>query len=353
MQTPHSKAKDYFDLQKNGYTRQQIADLHGVKPQSVKRQINRYKRKLVSRFENRPIQSVFSVDLDSTGINTPKSQNGRFSTVKNVGFHAVVDSDVQPSFDAITISPSIGEKFEVMHIPTNDCLVFGDMHIPLHNELMLRRALYVCRRFYPHIRNLAIGGDSLNLDFISAHLKNGPTLSTEAELDTSFKVWHDIDRLDVFDHVYEIPGNHTERVSKSVNDHLQLKRIYGMIFGNQWPKMQFHFTDLDYAYLGDKWMIGHPERYNGSGGKLPSEMADYHQRNVISFHNHIIGESQNKNGKFIGIDCGHMTDPDKHWYTKRRFHKYTRWIAGFVVISNGYHYTYKDGFTDWKALGCA
>lgn len=237
-----------------------------------------------------------------------------------------------------------------MHLPSNSAVVLSDFHIPHHNAPMIRRALGCAKYKYPHIRHCVINGDFFNFDSPSAHPKNGPS----TDPDTTIRIGGDVLRsvMRVFDHLWIVNGNHDERIAKAVNANFRLDLLINAALGENRPtNCVLHVSNLDYMYVGDKWLVGHPSSYSGQGGKTPSELANLFERNVIAAHNHIVGVSQSKNGKYIGVDSGHLTAPGGHYYLLRRLTKFTQWNSGFVVIDNGYAYPYTEAFTDWSALG--
>lgn len=256
----------------------------------------------------------------------------------------------KPVFPSESVPKSVVPKFDKpLQVPDENCLVIGDLHVPLHSELMLERAVYVVRRYYPHVRTCVIGGDLWDFDSISDHPKNYAMMDPNESLGIGGDVLRYLGNI--YENTYIVPGNHDERFSKRLDKPFSMKRLIGAALVDNWPKGQLHISDLDYLYVGDHWVIGHPSSYSGQGGKTPAEYADLYQRNAIAMHNHLVGYAPSKSGKYIGIDSGHLTDPEKHFYAYRRFNKFTRWQSGFVVLSHGYAYPYTENFTDWRALG--
>jgi hypothetical protein len=304
------RALEYIRLRGLGWSNERIADQFNIQPASVRRTINLYKQfnPDLSTNDSASKNLIGGPDFEQGGTSLPDLNNDANSGGE------VPQIDGKPgqlSFDDIHISESIADVEQPLQVPTNDCMVFGDLHVPMHNTLMLRRAIHIRNTCFAHIRHLLVGGDWHNFDRISRHPKNAPGVATEFELQKSSEVGHDIGSW--FDWIGVIPGNHDERFAARLDDDISLKRLFGLVFTDHWPDAEFHFSNLDYAFIGDKWVAGHPSSYSGQGGKKPAELTDFYQRNAISFHNHIVGEAQNKNGNFIGVDAGHMTDPNKHF----------------------------------------
>lgn len=323
----------YKSLLDQGYTIEGIAQERRIKPESVTR--------ILRDAGFLPAYAYKRGETDTGSISVPNAQQTPVQPA---------NSPQRPS-DLVTIPKSLSNDEKPLQVPTENVLVFGDMHAPYHNEIMLQRAIYVARKFYPHVRDVVFGGDTFNMDAISIHPKNARSVQLDVELIVGGDVAATI--LNCFDRGWIIPGNHDERVAKKLDQPFSTEQLFGAAFAHlrAWPTCELHFSNLDYLYIGEHWIAGHPSKYSGQGGKMPSDLAQFYRRNTVSFHNHIVGESQSKDGDYIGIDAGHMTDPDKHFYVKRRFNTFTRWRSGFVVISNGYAYRYTDMFTDWSALG--
>lgn len=242
-----------------------------------------------------------------------------------------------------------------LRIYDGDALVLGDLHFPHHNKLMLIRAINLLAQRFPHIKRIIFGGDTFDFSKISQH----PHTSREAGTSETIRLGGDVLRvvLKLFEEAIFLNGNHDERVAKKMDDAWDLELLINAALGQYWPdNCDVKVSNLDYLLVDHperQWVIGHPSHYSGQGGKTPSDLADVWGRNVITFHNHVCGESPSKSGNFVGIDAGCMTVAEQHSYQNRRLTKFTRWQCGFVVLSDGYAYRFTENFTDWKALGAA
>lgn len=240
-------------------------------------------------------------------------------------------------------------------IPTPNVLVLSDLHCPYHNRAMLRRALQVTRRHYPHIKDVAIIGDIFNHAQISRHPKDAPEVDLNTEHNITAEVLRAI--LKYFDNAYICMGNHDIRVSRKLEQPYDLaKLIYGAL-GGVLPACKLHVSNLSYLYVDApayerRWMLGHPSKYSGQGGKTPSEIADIEHVNVVCAHNHRIGRAVSRDGRWEGVDLGHMTDPTQHFYIQSSMNTFPKWSSGFAVISDGYAETFTERFTNWRSLGC-
>jgi predicted phosphodiesterase len=244
----------------------------------------------------------------------------------------------------IAQSDALRDADEAVTIPSGDCLVIGDLHVPYHNADLLEKARRVAAQH--GITTVAIIGDLFDFGAISRH----PRTERQAALDDELTVAGDVLRalLDGFDHCYICNGNHDERVARAMNSPLGLDKLIAAALGRNWPACSITVTSRDYLYLGEQWLLGHPSRYSGRGGTTPSDLADLEQRNIVTGHNHLIGLQQSKSGRYVGIDTGHCTLPDRHGYVRQRLTTFPRWNGGFTLIQDGYATLYTERFTNWN-----
>lgn len=297
----YDDAKEWYSLHNSGKTWRQIATMLNTTPEAVRSKVKRYKKQIKA--------------FDIPSIVIPPSQ---------------------PLTDEKPISiPGLA-----------NALILGDLHVPHHNSVMLERALKITAKEFPHIKTIVIGGDIFDFSSISSYSKD----SVQEAINSSIRLGGDVMRalFAPFDLSIITPGNHDQRLAKKVDANFDFELVINAAFGKNWPKSEVKISNMDYIYMGQNWLIGHPSNYSGQGGKTPSDLADLYQRNVITFHNHVVGYSQSRSGKYIGVDAGHSTVEDQHYYKERRLNKFVRWNSGFVVLSNDYVYTFSEKFTDWK-----
>lgn len=232
---------------------------------------------------------------------------------------------------------------------SGNALILGDLHSPYFNVELLRRAVALCRLWYPSIDTVLIIGDLFNAGKVSTHPQDGPEIDPQDELAITGNLLRWLGRF--FARVVVVNGNHDERYNKRLNARFGMQALIDASLGAQRPACEYLGSNLDYALLGERWVAGHPSSFSGLGGKTPSEYADVYARNVITGHNHRFGMAPSASGRYIGIDAGHMTRPEAHWYVKRRLNKFARWAAGFVILSNDHAELFTEGFTDWRRYG--
>jgi hypothetical protein len=258
----------------------------------------------------------------------------------------LLPSDIQLPDD-----PGVSNE-QPLTITNGNVLVLSDLHAPHVSMPMLRRAIYVTKRYFPHIQDVAVIGDSWDFACVSQYSKNGPNEDLDEALEAGARIYRAIGNH--FERIWVCNGNHDERIAKRIDARFTLQRLFNSAFGQAWPKAAMQITDLDFLYVdGERpWVLGHPSSYSGQGGKTPADLADLEGCNVATGHNHLVGWSQSKSGKYLGIDIGHMTNADQHYYAARRLSKHTKWNAGFLILDCGHPYDFTERWTDWATLGC-
>lgn len=333
--------KIYDDLHASGYKSwREIGQLYGKSQHTVRVQAYKW-RKLYQVPDSAPMPAPAPL------LDPPPYYPLGFDRTENP-LYGIPVSVFNPIQIPIPV-PEPGIKSEILCVPFEDALVLGDLHAPYHNDTMLRRAIYVTQIHYPEVKSIIIGGDIFDFAAISSHPHTSAELNVSATLAHGAEVLRSI--LRYFDHCYICNGNHDERLSKKLDNVWGMDLLLNAAFGKDWPACDVQVTNLDYMHVGKNWLVGHPSNYSGQGGKTPSELAEIHQKNVICFHNHHVGMTQSKSGRFMGIDSGHMTQPALHYYRQRRLSKFTAWSAGFTILRRGFPYLFTEQFTDWASLG--
>lgn len=248
--------------------------------------------------------------------------------------------DITPAMETVLTAP--------LHHDDPSFLYLCDLHIPHHSADMLTRALLIAEKF--HVRTLIIGGDVFNFDQLSSHPHNVPLIDINDELACAGKVLRDL--VQGFETVYILSGNHDVRLAKKIDKGLQLKFVVHAAIGQIQLPCALHVSDYAWMTIGNTWLVGHPARYSGMGGKVPSAIAQRQQRNVIAAHNHVMGVMQTEDGRFVGIDPGHMTLPNEHAYRQYAMPgQYSAWTAGFVLVHGDKPWIFNHLLTDWAFWG--
>jgi hypothetical protein len=235
-----------------------------------------------------------------------------------------------------------------LHLDGDSALVIGDTHIPYHNETLFWQAIKLVQKRFPKVRRLVIIGDWWDNGAFSPHGHAGHEADPNAMLRLGGNIIRAVGPF--FDEIVFTNGNHDEWFANRLDANWDLELLINAAMGRDWPSCKITVTNLDYVYLGSQWILGHPKNYSGRGGQTPSDLADIWGRSIVTGHNHIVGLQPSKSGEFLGIDAGHCTRPESHFYQARRLGKYTKWQAGFVVIEDAYPHLFTQKWTNFEAL---
>ena len=235
----------------------------------------------------------------------------------------------------------------------------SDFHAPHYNRTMTYRLAKVLD--YHQVGTLVVGGDFFDFATPSKHPKTVPAVDLERGLAEAGKLLRALASL--VDHLYILPGNHCLRVASKLDEPVSFSRVLGMALTDDWPKdgagrSKITATSLDYIYIGPEgpqgWVVGHPRWFSTVPAKGVSEVATLKHRNVIGAHNHVVGLARSKDGRYVAIDPGHMTDPYLHAYHRQSdgLSRYPAWAGGFVTVDHSIPTLYSDGLTYWPDYGC-
>ncbi len=232
---------------------------------------------------------------------------------------------------------------EVLVLNDPNVLVIGDIHAPYHSTEMLERAVAITKKWFPHIKHCMIIGDLFDFSAISNHLNNQPTTSTEVDMRAGGKIAKKLRRE------FELwigPGNHDERISKKLNSEFSMESLLCGALGNTDPGL--HITDLDYFYIGDDIIAGHPNLYSSKPGNVAAKVALMQRKNIITGHSHKVGLIVSDDGEHWVVDNGHCADDRLFYYVRRRMSTFGKMGAGFTVISEGRPFVFGEAITNWS-----
>jgi hypothetical protein len=156
-----------------------------------------------------------------------------------------------------------------------------------------------------------------------------------------------------FNHIYVLPGNHCRRVASKLDEPLEFDALIHAAIKGRVPASKIITTDYDYIYVGQEdsgWVVGHPRYFSTIPAKGGADVAMLQRRNVIGAHNHIQGLIKSKDGRFVSIDPGHMTEPELTPYKMESngLSRYPAWSAGFVLVENNIPTLFGNGLVDWS-----
>lgn len=218
---------------------------------------------------------------------------------------------------------------EVLHIPFDNVLLIGDLHIDYYDRTFLREALTKAEQC--KCKGIILGGDTFNGGEVSSHAKNEPYVTPlKDEMDMAGKVLSVLGNLPFVEWIAICNGNHDERYSKKLNAYATLESlVYGALAGAS-IKAKLYISDRDYLYYGDDWGIGHLSSWCKEGGKLALEQARKHNKRVFAvWHDHIQGVQCDEN--HMGVSVGSMLCEDSQYYKERRLSRFNAFVNGYMI----------------------
>jgi len=228
-----------------------------------------------------------------------------------------------------------------------DRLVICDLHSPYHDEVMMNRALQVADNM--GIKECIIAGDLIDNDFIKYYpnprIEDISTFDKEKEkTQLIFKM------LDYFDRNILIKGNHENRVNRATDGKIQARHLFENIGKEVWEQ-KFMYSTYDKLFIGDEWMIVHPQSYSQISASVAVRLAEKYHRHVLNAHGHFFAFRYDRSGEYMAVDLGGMFDPRKFQYINEKTTTHPVWNSGFVVITknNRIHLFHEN--CDWEYYG--
>lgn len=230
---------------------------------------------------------------------------------------------------------------------TGDAISVSDAHVPYWHRQLFEYIFAIGKKFLPKGKRILIfNGDLLNLDSFSRWVTGSRGVSyTEQELNSCTNLLRKC--LTVFDKIYWTVGNHENRLHTQMGGNVQAERFLKMITTAEIEK-KVEFSSYPYSILNGKIRITHPKNYGGTGGAVPTKLADKHNMNVVGGHNHNWGWQASYNGKNWGLDQGMGGDPEKLEYHQKNDTTNRTWQIGFTLYLNSYAYPFNLNFTDFN-----
>jgi hypothetical protein len=233
-----------------------------------------------------------------------------------------------------------------------NCIVVGDIHIPTTFWELAELVDTVADLHLENPRTLIIAGDFINADALSRYPPTVPMPSLEEELAIArdmLSTWSQ-----TFDSIIIIMGNHEMRI---------FKQLYGSI-GETEVKSLFAtgLRDIVQVYnIGQvivkhediTWRITHPAAYSKIKGRVADKLAQKHQMNIISHHEHHLLQSRDEFDNYTIINNGGLHDHEKMAYVSQVDNTRPVMNNGFVMLRDGYPYMFTPyrTWTNWDDWG--
>ncbi len=231
----------------------------------------------------------------------------------------------------------------------DNCIVVGDIHIPTTLWELADKVSLVADGYLESPKTLIIAGDFINADAISTYPFTVAPVSLEVEFNIARSILRDWS--EVFDKIIMIMGNHEMRI---------FKQLYGSI-GQTEIKSLFStgLEDVVEVYNAGQvvvnhddilWRVTHQAAYSKIKGRVANVLAQKHQMNIISHHEHHLLQSRDDFNSFTIINNGGLHDHEKMAYVSQVDNTRPVMNNGFVMLRDGFPdmFTPYRTWTDWN-----
>lgn len=253
----------------------------------------------------------------------------------------VVDSDYIPE-DKLPI-----ERFQPL-TRSGDALVICDLHIPLHDPILINKMIRVAQE--NDIKQLIIAGDYFNMEEFSSYLPYQPEAALDLERHDGNLIMKTLCRS--FDEVDFIWGNHDFRLSKKLGFKKSfdecMRWMLSELTEEEFAKIRF--SELDYMHyfpvsldsislsnLGSwqrKFRIMHPRNFSSQPLTVGRKLAQKFDCSVITAHSHHCAIGMAPNGRDIVIEGGGFFDKTRTEYIQKST-THHEWVQGFTMFKDG------------------
>lgn len=263
------------------------------------------------------------------------------------------------------------------HLIGNWMLV-NDLHIPLHDSLLLTRMLKAAR--LNGVFQLCLGGDVFEAQEQGMFAKNAPSGMDPAE--AAQRVMQVLAALAAhFRRIVILKGNHDARWQKTLErllsapDGRQLAELLGVdlsvSYRDRYVALMDSWTRLYAAdaagrieWLGQPaveidgpagckpYLYCHPKTYSRLAPNAERRIAAVKEQPVLGTHGHLFALGVSPSGKYPVAQVPACTDPAAHLYLHERVTDFPHWSRGFAMVKAGVVRIWVDNpyLTDWGEL---
>jgi hypothetical protein len=283
-----------------------IAALHDIKPDSVRRQVNRARKAMDA-----------PVFVSYEAVTFP-SEETRFKT---------------PVFDGY------------WELELDRCIVVGDVHVPTTDWQFAARVAQVARAH--DVDTLCIIGDLFNFDAMSDYKSLVPGIPLYRELAAGREMiaeW-----LRTFDQIYMVVGNHEHRLMKKTDLALGYEELRSLITTSDRFKMS-PYSHMVVVSGGQTWRLTHQRNYSKNKQKVAQLLAQKYQCNVITHHQHHVSIGMDDFGRYAVVDNGGLHASESMAYVQLVDSTSPNMTQSFVLLQDGTAHllTPYPAMTDWR-----
>ena len=252
-----------------------------------------------------------------------------------------------PRFQEILSLPDMPVYTKIPTIVGN-CIVVGDIHIPTTFWELAEMVSVVADKHLDGDKTLIIAGDFINADALSHYpfTVAPPTLSQELLIARELlQIWSE-----TFDRIIMFMGNHEMRVFKNMYGSIGGADIRALFVGEVGEKFELYNIGQVIVNSGnERWRITHQNSYSKIKGRTANVLAQKHQSNIISHHEHHVAIMRDDFDYQTIVNNGGLHDHEKMAYVSQFDSNRPIMNNGFVMLRNGVPqlFTPYRSMTDW------
>ena len=179
-----------------------------------------------------------------------------------------------------------------------DMVIYPDPHCPFHDADWVNRVTDLALKW--GVRQAGIPGDLIDWTAFSVY---GRRAGVEAEDEIRAAEQFLRSLAVTFDRVYYAPGNHEQRLARTVGYALGLDRL-----SEWWVTRPNVLTTLRKSFWltsdDRRYFVVHPRNYSRNPPSNSVRLCAKFHANIISTHSHHVGMAQDVSGDYVGLDIG-------------------------------------------------
>lgn len=252
------------------------------------------------------------------------------------------------------LQPLLVPTFSGIPVMRGATIVSGDWHLITTEWTVVKLLIRFAETLPKGQRKLAIIGDFLNLTVLSRYPNYYPPELLNIELEAAAAALDYL--LDTFDEIDYLMGNHEARFYKALNGFLLGKQFGRLITkGIERGRLRVSKATQGVVVAGGRgWRVTHQRNYSRNKGIVANRLAQKHQTDAMTFHEHHAAVLRDEFNRYTLINCPSMVDYEKLAYVMQ-------FDSTSPVMCNGFGFIDEDGtghiltpyasMTSWKAWG--
>ena len=254
------------------------------------------------------------------------------------------------------------DKYIPMEFEFDSFVAISDVHVPCTDyDFAMLPAVIAQKHLKKGNRVLIIHGDIFDGGAFSRWPKivQDPTWEDERAAGTNlFAHW-----AETFDQIIIMPGNHDYRMLMTLEGQASFGgMVWGMVdeqnkdlahmFGRMFSTGKLTTSPLDHCFIDTpqgKYIVAHGTSYSVNPLTVANDMAQKYQAHVISGHEHHVGITVDRFGRYYLINNGGLFDKDKFSYVTLQASKRLVMKQGFTMVKDGHPIVFGPwiNWADW------